>query len=183
MTRARIIAAVIGVAGIFGAGWAVNGWRLSGQHAQELAKRNSDALTVAEAVKQAGIVANNAISDADQRAWKGLEDDKKELSRLRGCVADRTCGVRLITKYVSADSGAGDSSTSGVGHGTVEIDPDVQRRVLDHREAIEEDAAKLNFLQEHARQCFKASSDAKQSLHQVLMDASFMQFPTGHLVP
>lgn len=156
MTKARIIAAAIGAATLFGAGWGVNGWRLSGQHAQELAKRDRDALTVAAAVKQAGIVANNAISNADQRAWKGLEDDKKELGRLRGCVADGTCGVRLITQYMR--DGGGDSSASSVGHDTVEIDPDVQRRVLDHREAIEEDAAKLSFLQAYARECFKAAS-------------------------
>lgn len=133
----------------------VNGWRLTGQHAQELARRDSDALALAESIKQAGIEANNAISAADQRAWKGLEDDKKELGRLRGCVADRTCGVRLIVKPAPADNGASDSSPSGVGHDTVEIDPDVQRRVLDLREAIGEDAAKLEYLQDYARQCWR----------------------------
>lgn len=158
MSKARIIAAAIGAAFLFGAGWTAQGWRLSGQIATLKQEHADQHLAMAEAAKQIGIAANNAISDADARAWKGLEDDKKELGRLRGCVADRTCGVRLITKYVSAESGAGDSSTSSVGHDTVEIDPDVQRRVLDHREAIREDAAKLSFLQAYARECFKATS-------------------------
>lgn len=140
---------------LFGAGWASNGWRLSGQHAQELAKRDRQALEVADAIKQAGIEANNAISAADARAWKGLEDDKKELGRLRGCVAAGTCGVRLITKHVPANSGASDSSPGSVGHDTIEIDPDVQRRVLNHREAIGEDAAKLEYLQDYATQCWR----------------------------
>ena len=135
-------------------GWVVQGWRLSGQHAQELAARDRQALEVAEAIKQAGIEANNAISAADARAWKGLEDDKKELGRLRGCVAAGTCGVRLITKYVPSGGGASDSSPGSVGHDTIEIDPDVQRRVLDHREAIGEDTAKLEYLQDYARQCW-----------------------------
>ena len=41
-----------------------------------------------------------------------------------------------------------------MGHDTIEIDPDVQRRVLDHREAIGEDTAKLEYLQDYARQCW-----------------------------
>lgn len=152
-TKALIALALVAI--VFSAGWAVQGWRLSGQHAQELAKRDRQALEVAEAIKQAGIEANNAISAADAKAWKGLEDDKKELGRLRGCVADRTCGMRLITKYVPADSGASDSSPGSVGHDTIEIDPDVQRRVLDHREAISEDQRKIEYLQDYVRQCWQ----------------------------
>ena len=42
-----------------------------------------------------------------------------------------------------------------LGDDTVELDSDVQRRALDHREAI----AKLSFLQAYARQCFKANAE------------------------
>jgi hypothetical protein len=150
-TKALILLALVAI--VFIAGWVVQGWRLSGQHAQELAKRDLQALEVAEAIKQAGIEANNVISAADARAWKGLEDDKKELDRLRGCVADRTCGVRLITKYVPTGGRASDSSPGSVGDDTLDLDPDVQRRVLDHQEAIGEDARKLEYLQAYARQC------------------------------
>ena len=141
----------------FASGWTVQGWRLTGQHAAELAQRDREALGLADAIKQAGIEANNVISAADARAWKGLEDDKKELGRLRGCVAAGTCGVRLITKYVPTGGGASDSSPGSVGHDTIEIDPDLQRRVLDHREAIGEDAAKLEYLQDYARQCWRST--------------------------
>jgi len=154
-TAKALIAALV-AAFLFGAGWLTNGWRLSGQHAQELAERDRQALNVAEGIKQAGIAANNAISDADKRAWKGLEDDKEELNRLRGCVADRTCGVRLITKYVPTGGGASDSSPGSVGHDTIEIDPDVQRRVLDHREAISEDQRKIEYLQNYSEVCWHA---------------------------
>jgi len=154
-TKALIVLSLVAI--VFGAGWAVNGWRLSGEHAQELAKRDREALAMAEAVKQAGIEANNVISDADQRAWKGLENDKKELDRLRGCVADRTCGVRLITKYVPTDNGSGDSSASSVGHDTIELDAEVQRRVLDLREAIGQDQRKIEYLQEYGQACWRGS--------------------------
>ncbi|MDH1766493.1 lysis protein [Comamonas aquatica] len=153
--KALAVLALIAI--FFYAGWQVNGWRLDGRHAAELAQRDQQALEVAEAIKQAGIEANNAISTADAKAWKGLEDDKKELGRLRGCVAAGTCGVRLITKYVPADSGTGDPGAGSVGHDTLEIDPDVQRRVLDHREAIGEDAAKIDYLQDYAAQCWRAA--------------------------
>jgi len=157
MNRAGIIAAVIAaviVAGlIFGAGVLVEGWRLGGKHSQELAKRDRDALEMAESVRLAGIAANNAISDADQRAWKGLEDDKKELDRLRSCIADRTCGVRLITKYVR--DGRSDSGSSSVGNDSVELDADVQQRVLDHKQSISEDQRKIEYLQEYAQVCWR----------------------------
>ena len=151
---ARALVATLGAALVFGAGWVANGWRLDGQHATELAQRDRQAREVAEAIQQAGIEANNAISAADVRAWKGLEDDKKELRRLRGCVADGTCGVRLIA--VQSGHGPSDPGAGSVGHDTLEIDPDVQRRVLDHREAIGEDARKLEYLRAYAEQCWRA---------------------------
>jgi hypothetical protein len=63
--------------------------------------------------------------------------------------------VRLIAgegRHGPSDPGAG-----SVGHDTVELDSDVQRRVLDHREAIGEDARKLEYLQAYALQCWSAS--------------------------
>lgn len=157
MTSMKLLAVAAGATLAFSAGWQVNGWRLGGQHAAELAERDQQALAVAEQVMAIGRAANAAISTADAKAWKGLEDDKKELRRLRGCVADGTCGVRLITKYVPTGGGASDSSPGSVGHDTIEIDPDVQRRVLDHREAIGEDAAKIDYLQDYAVQCWRAT--------------------------
>lgn len=151
--KTQAIAAAVGTALIFGAGWAANGWRLSDQHSAELAERDRKDLTIAQLVMEIGRQANNAISQADTKAWKGLEDDKKELRRLRGCVDDGTCGVRLIT--AEGRGGASDSGSSSVGNDTVAIDADVQRRVLDHREALGEDARKLEYLHEYARQCWQ----------------------------
>ncbi len=153
--KTQAIAAAVGAGLIFGAGWAANGWRLSDQHSAELAERDRQELVVAQQVMEIGRKANNAISQADTKAWKGLEDDKKELRRLRGCVADGTCGVRLIT--AEGSHGPGNPGSSRVGHDTVALDSDVQRRVLDHREAIGEDDAKLKYLQDYATQCLGAT--------------------------
>ena len=153
--KTQAIAAAVGAALIFGAGWATNGWRLSGQHAQELAERDRKDLTMAQQVMEIGKAANNAISVAEAKAWKGLEDDKKELRRLRGCVADGTCGVRLIT--AEGSHGPGNPGSSNMGNDTVALNSDVQRRVLDHREAIGEDAAKLKYLQDYVSQCLRVT--------------------------
>ena len=155
LDKAKLLGIALGAALAFGAGWLVNGWRLDGQHAAELAQRDRQALAVAEQVMAIGRAANAAISTADAKAWKGLEDDKKELRRLRGCVADGTCGVRLIT--AQSGHGPGDPGAGSVGDDAITLDPDVQRRVLDHREAIGEDARKLEYLQAYARQCWRAT--------------------------
>lgn len=153
--RVQTLIAALVAAFLFGAGWVSNGWRLSGQHAQELAKRDGNALAMAEAAKQIGIEANNVISAADARAWKGLEGDKKELDRLRGCVAAGTCGVRLITKYVQLEPS--DSGSSSLGDDTIALDPDVQRRVLDLRESIGEDQRKIEYWQEYGMACWRST--------------------------
>lgn len=160
LVRAKRLMLIASAAIFFVGGWVVNDWRLTGQMADLKREYAEQALAMADAAKQIGIEANNAISAADARAWKGLEDDKKELDRLRGCVAAGTCGVRLIKKYVPTDGGASDSSTSSVGHDTIELDTDVQRRVLDLREAIEEDRRKIEYLQEYAREVWEALQKA-----------------------
>ena len=156
LDKAKLLALATGAVLAFGGGWLVNGWRLQGQHSAEMARRDQQNLVVAEQVMAIGREANAAISTADAKAWKGLEDEKKELRRLRGCVADGTCGVRLIT--ADSDKGSRDPGTSSMGHDTVELDPDVQRRVLVHREAIGEDARKLEYLQAYALQCWRATN-------------------------
>ena len=154
LDKAKLLGIALGAALAISAGWLVNGWRLDGQHAAELAQRDRQALDVAEQVMAIGRAANAAISTADAKAWKGLEDDKKELRRLRGCVADGTCGVRLIAGQTG--NGPSNPGAGSVGHDTVELDPDLQRRVLNHRDAIGEDARKLECLQAYARQCWCA---------------------------
>lgn len=145
----------------FAGGWLVQGWRMSSQIADLKREHSEQALIMAEAAKQIGIEANNIISAADARAWKGLEDDKKELNRLRGCVAAGTCGVRLITKYVR--DGGSDSGASGMGNDTVALDSDVQRRVLDHREAIDEDRRKIEYWQEYGMACWSATTQVRNN--------------------
>lgn len=151
----KAIAAAVLAAFLFGSGWLVNGWRLTGQHALELAQRDQEALAMAEASKQIGIEANKVIAAAATKAWKGLEDDKKELGRLRGCVAAGTCGVRIIaTPAIGSDT---PTDAGGLGDDAITLDAGVSGRVLDLREAIGQDAAKIEYLQAYAVQCWRAT--------------------------
>lgn len=161
--RIKTLTALALLAIAFAGGWLVQGWRMSSQIADLKLEHSEQALAMADAAKQIGIKANAAISEADQRAWKGLENDKAELRRLRGCVADGTCGVRLITKYIEQPTeSTGNSATSSLGYDTVALDPDVQRRVLDLKEAIDEDRAKIEYLQEYARHVWEKLQEGKK---------------------
>lgn len=71
-----------------------------------------------------------------REARKGLEDAKKEPHSLRGCVADGSCGVRLI----ASESRRGPSIQARAAWAMTPLNG--QRCVLDHREVIGEDVKK-----------------------------------------
>lgn len=147
------------VAIVFGGGWTVNGWRLSGQHAQELAKRDREALAMAEAVKEIGIRSNEIISQADAKGVKGIQDAKAETARLRKCIADGSCSVRLKTDNPEQQSASLDAASS-LGNAASGISPSTAGRVLNLWDAVESDAAKLGYLQAYADTCYRAGVEA-----------------------
>ena len=156
---------------LFATGWAVNGWRTGAdladvkrQHAEVLAgiaRKTTDAVTAVRKLEQA---ANSAISTADKSATERIAKNDQENSRLRACVAAGTCGVRIVTRVVreSTGGGAADSSASSVGDAAVELDQDVQQRVLDLRESVQLDTEKLDYLQRYAETCHKARAQAAE---------------------
>ena len=150
---------------LFATGWAVNGWRkdadladVKRQHAEVLAgiaRKTTDTVTAVRKLEQA---ANSAISTADKSATERIAKNEEETSRLRECVRLGACGVRVVTRVVREPGGGGaaDSSASSVGNATIELDQDVQQRVLDLRESVQSDAAKLAYLREYAKSCYRA---------------------------
>lgn len=158
---AKAIAAAVLAAFLFGSGWLVNGWRLTGQHAQELAQRDQQALALAEASKQIGIRANEIIAAADAKGVKGIADAKAETERMRRCIAAGTCGVWI--KSSAADGGVpGDSTPSSLGNAASGITGEAVGRVLDLWDAVDADAAKLDYLQTYADQCWRAGDEASK---------------------
>ena len=159
-----IIAAVLFALGL-ATGWAVNGWRTGAdladvkrQHAEVLAgiaRKTTDAVTAVRKLEQA---ANSAISTADKSATERIAKNDQENRSLRACVRLGTCGVRIVTRVVREPTGGGaaDSSASSLGDAAVELDREAASRVLDLRESVQADAAKLAYLREYASACYRA---------------------------
>lgn len=159
--RGKTILAALALAGAFAAGWAVQGWRadavlaqLRQVHAGVLADIATKTRTAADAVRAYERQAGLALAAADKKSTEELSNAKAETQRLRDCVRAGTCGVRIITRYVDQPGGPGAAAAAacGVGDDAITLDAGVSERVLDLRDAIAEDAAKLSYLQQYAGQ-------------------------------
>ena len=160
----QIKAALLGLLLVlaFGCGWAVKDWKAQAQiasikteHATVLQQLSEKTAAAAGAVRRAEQLASLAIAAADSKFTGELADAKLETQKLRECVRTGTCGVRIKTVYASdsGSAGAADTATGSVGNDSVALDAGVSERVLDLRDAISEDAAKLGYLREYAEQC------------------------------
>lgn len=122
--RAYLIAGALALA--FGAGWAVNGWRVGAQVADlkashaEVVKTAAQAaakqLTDAHAQRDAKQDELNNIAAAGAASLKKAND---ETERLRRCTADGTCGLRIAATCPANTPGVPTAASgSGVGAGT-----------------------------------------------------------------
>jgi hypothetical protein len=160
--RSKAILGTLVLAGAFAAGWVVQGMRsdaalaqLRQGHAGVLADIATKTRAAADAVRAYERQAGLALAAADKKHTEDLNHAKAETQRLRDCLRAGTCGVRIVTRYVGQPGGAGgaDAGAGGVGDDAITLDAGVSERVLDLRDAIAEDAAKLSYLQRYAEQC------------------------------
>lgn len=165
--RGKSILAALVLAGAFAAGWVVQGWRadaalaqLRQDHAGVLADIATKTRAAADAVRAYEQQVGRALAAADKKSTEDLNNAKAETQRLRDCVRVGTCGVRIVTRYVDQPGGAGpaDAVTGGVVDDAIALDAGVSERVLDLRDAISEDAAKIDYLQQYAKQCQRVSA-------------------------
>ena len=105
--------------------------------------------------------AQNALAALDQQKTKELADAKAENDALMRDVADGTRRVRILqTNLAGCNASAGTASrnpsTGSVGDGAaVEVSADFGRDVLNLREGIINDQAKLTYLQTYVRDVVK----------------------------
>ena len=146
----------------FGCGWVIKDWKAQAQiaslktdHATVLQQISEKTAAAAEAVRKAEQLASRAIAAADIKFTGELADAKLETQKLRDCVRAGTCGVRIKTVYISdsRSTGGADAAAGSLVNDSVALDAGVSERVLDLRDAISEDAAKLGYLREYAEQC------------------------------
>ncbi len=173
----QIKAALLGLLLVlaFGCGWVIKDWKARAQIAgikteyvtvlQQILEKTAAA---AGAVRRAEQLASLAIAAADSKFTGELADAKLETQKLRECVRTGTCGVRIKTVYISdsRSAGAADASPGSVGNDSIALDVSVSERVLNLRDAISEDAAKLGYLREYAEQCHQLGAEVISSVGQ-----------------
>ena len=146
--------------------WYAQGWRMGEQlaglkatHTETLQAIVDKTAQARAAVARYELAAHAQLADKDAQFYKELTHAKSESDRLRACVAAGACGVRIITRStacaargdVPQDAGAG-----SVGDGAVALDGDTAGRVLNLRESVQSDAAKLAYLREYASACWRS---------------------------
>lgn len=105
--------------------------------------------------------AQNALAELDQQKSKELANAKAENDALMRDVADGTRRVRILqTNLAGCNSGSGttsgNSSTGSVGDGaTIGLTAEAGATVLDIRQGIISDQAKLTYLQTYVRDVVK----------------------------
>ena len=163
MATLKLKLVAIGVALVlaFGAGWGAQGWRKDAQlqeqrtqHARTLQDIAEKIAAARDAVRKQERQMAAHLAELDKQKMEGINAAKSETNRLRRCIAAGTCGVRLISTAGAASSrGAADAAAPGMDNEAAAIHGDLQQRVLDLRDAIVEDSAALEYLQEYAKQC------------------------------
>lgn len=149
--------------------WHAQGWRMGEQladlqatHAQTLQAIADKTAQARDAVARYEIAAQSQLADKDTQHYKELTHAKTETDRMRACVAAGACGVRIITRSASCAAGGAvpqDAGAGGVGDGAIALDADTAGRVLDLRESVQSDAAKLAYLREYASACWRAVAE------------------------
>ncbi len=166
MIYTHLAAALLGAAIAFTGAWQAQAWRLGAQlaslkagHAETLREIAGKTAKASEAVRKYEAGVADQLADKDATYFKELTHAQSETARMRACVAAGTCGVRIITRSTACAAGGDvpqDAGAGGMGDGAVALDGDTAGRVLDLRESVQSDAAKLAYLQEYAKSCYRA---------------------------
>lgn len=160
-----LIAAAILTVG-FGAGWGVNGWRMSGELQSEktenakqlgdMRKRDNDALeryiVAGKKLQQERDALAAQLAAQDAKHTRELNDAKQKETDFRACVAAGKCGLRVNATCPSPATTAGLSQAlagSGVDSGaSVRLTPDAQSNYFTLRTGIIEYRARLGACQD-----------------------------------
>ena len=147
-------------------GYIAQGWRMGAQlaslkatHAETLQAIADKTAQARAAVARYELAAHAQLADKDATYYKELTHAQSETARMRACIAAGTCGVRIITRSASCAAGGAvpqDAGAGGVGDGAIALDADTAGRVLDLRESVAADAAKLAYLRDYAQACWRA---------------------------
>ena len=159
-------AALLAGALAFAGAWKIQAWRMGEQlagvkasHAQTMQAIADKTAQARAAVARYELAANAQLADKDAQHYQELTHAQSETARMRACVAAGTCGVRIITRSTACAAGGDvpqDAGAGGMGDGAISLDDAAANRVLDLRESVAADAAKLAYLRDYAQACWRA---------------------------
>ncbi len=162
----HVAAALLSGALAFAGAWTAQGLRLGAQlaslktgHAETLREIAGKTAKASEAVRKYENGVAEMLADKDTQHYQELTHAQSETARMRACVAAGACGVRIITRSTACAAGGAvpqDAGAGGVGDGAIALDDAAANRVLDLRESVQSDAAKLAYLREYAQACYRA---------------------------
>ena len=98
------------------------------------------------------------LNELELTKTQELKDAQLENEKYRVCIANNTCGMRYVTKYVyssGSEPGNKDTSSKSMGNGEAKIPRDVQQDLLNLREQLILEKAVVEYLQEYATICSK----------------------------
>ena len=167
-------AALLAGALAFAGAWQVQAWRLGEQlaglktdHAKTLQAIADKTAQARAAVARYELAANAQLADKDVQHYQELTHAQSETARMRACIAAGTCGVRIITRSTACAAGGAvpqDAGAGGLGDGAIALDGETANRVLDLRESVQSDAAKLAYLRDYAQACWRAGVDGARGV-------------------
>lgn len=159
-------AALLAGALAFAGAWHAQGWRYGAQladlkatHADTLRSIADKTAKASEAVRKYEAGVAELLADKDTQHYQELTHAKTETDRLRACISAGACGVRIITRTTACAAGGAvpqDAGAGSMGDGAIALDDAAAWRVLDLRESVQSDAAKLAYLREYASACWRA---------------------------
>lgn len=135
--KAKILAAIAYTVVVFGAGWAVNGWRIDAATV-----KNKDT-TIADMRSSA-----DAVNAAEGEAMNRKETAHEETKRIADGVDDGLIGLRVEAECLHSATDAG-----GVETATAELAGQSRRAYRTHREGIVEVQENLRLCIAYAREC------------------------------
>lgn len=160
MIDVRAVVAAGALAMAFGAGWAANGWRVGAkvdavraEHSMAVAEAARLALNAQRALDDRRDALAQRLSEIEGAAAQRVKESNDETLRLRACIADGTCGLRIAATCpapVRVVPGAPASGIMGSGAGA-RLTPAAERDYFALREGLARVQGKLAACQETLR--------------------------------
>lgn len=132
----------------FGAGWKVCAWRQASQVADKQAQELSDAIRDRDAAIKERDAFAARVNASDSKAQEGLKNAQAENDRLRDCLRNGSCWLRVAAKCPPVPASSPAASGPVVDHGTApRLDSAVESAYFALRDGIEQQRRQLEACQ------------------------------------